>query len=75
MFAEFKKFIMRGNVMDLAVGVIIGAAFGKIVEQGVQLQRRSRLLDFLETFRKGRRISGSDGENDEIEEAAAHAKV
>ena len=31
MFGEFKKFIMRGNVMDLAVGVIIGAAFGKIV--------------------------------------------
>ena len=28
---EFKKFISRGNVMDLAVGVIIGAAFGKIV--------------------------------------------
>ena len=31
MFAEFKKFIARGNVLDLAVGVIIGAAFGKIV--------------------------------------------
>ncbi|HSP66141.1 MAG TPA: large conductance mechanosensitive channel protein MscL [Bryobacteraceae bacterium] len=31
MFGEFKKFVMRGNVMDLAVGVIIGAAFGKIV--------------------------------------------
>ena len=31
MFAEFKKFIMRGNVLDLAIGVIIGAAFGKIV--------------------------------------------
>ena len=31
MFGEFKKFIMRGNVIDLAVGVIIGAAFGKIV--------------------------------------------
>lgn len=28
---EFKKFISRGNVMDLAVGVIIGTAFGKIV--------------------------------------------
>jgi len=28
---DFKKFIMRGNVVDLAVGVIIGAAFGKIV--------------------------------------------
>ena len=30
-FEEFKTFIMRGNVVDLAVGVIIGAAFGKIV--------------------------------------------
>ena len=31
MFKDFKEFIMRGNVLDLAVGVIIGAAFGKIV--------------------------------------------
>ena len=31
MFKEFKAFIARGNVMDLAVAVIIGAAFGKIV--------------------------------------------
>jgi large conductance mechanosensitive channel len=31
MLGEFKKFAMRGNVIDLAVGVIIGAAFGKIV--------------------------------------------
>ncbi len=31
MWNEFKTFISRGNVMDLAVGVIIGAAFGKIV--------------------------------------------
>ena len=30
-FKEFKAFAMKGNVMDLAVGVIIGAAFGKIV--------------------------------------------
>lgn len=30
--SEFKAFALRGNVMDLAVGVIIGAAFGKIVE-------------------------------------------
>src|SRR6201984_3526979 len=28
---EFKEFAMRGNVLDLAVGVIIGAAFGKVV--------------------------------------------
>ncbi|PKB24848.1 large conductance mechanosensitive channel [Novosphingobium kunmingense] len=31
MMSEFKEFIARGNVLDLAVGVIIGAAFGKIV--------------------------------------------
>lgn len=31
MWKEFKAFILRGNVMDLAVGIIIGAAFGKIV--------------------------------------------
>ena len=31
MLSEFKTFIARGNVLDLAVGVIIGAAFGKIV--------------------------------------------
>lgn len=31
MIEEFKKFVMRGNVLDMAVGVIIGAAFGKIV--------------------------------------------
>ena len=31
MVEEFKKFIMRGNVVDMAVGIIIGAAFGKIV--------------------------------------------
>jgi large conductance mechanosensitive channel len=31
MLKEFKAFVMRGNVLDLAVGVIIGAAFGKLV--------------------------------------------
>ena len=36
MFKEFKEFAMRGNVVDLAVGVIIGAAFGKIVSSLVE---------------------------------------
>ncbi len=36
MLKEFKEFAMRGNVMDLAVGVIIGAAFGKIVSSLVE---------------------------------------
>ena len=31
MFREFKDFAMRGNVLDMAIGVILGAAFGKIV--------------------------------------------
>jgi large conductance mechanosensitive channel len=31
MFKEFREFIAKGNVLDLAVGVVIGAAFGKIV--------------------------------------------
>jgi len=33
---EFKKFALRGNVLDLAIGVVIGAAFGKIVTSLVQ---------------------------------------
>ena len=36
MSAEFKEFAMKGNVVDLAVGVIIGAAFGKIVASLVE---------------------------------------
>jgi large conductance mechanosensitive channel len=34
--SEFKEFALKGNVMDLAVGVIIGAAFGKIVASAVE---------------------------------------
>ena len=36
MMGEFKQFAMKGNVIDLAVGVIIGAAFSKIVDSLVQ---------------------------------------
>ena len=32
MFEEFKKFAMRGNVVDMAVGIIIGGAFGTLVK-------------------------------------------
>ncbi len=35
MFKEFKEFAMRGNVVDMAVGIIIGAAFGNIVSSFV----------------------------------------
>ena len=36
MLDEFKKFAMRGNVVDMAVGIIIGASFGKIVDSLVK---------------------------------------
>ena len=36
MMSEFREFALKGNVMDLAVGVIIGAAFGKIVDSLVK---------------------------------------
>jgi large conductance mechanosensitive channel len=36
MFKEFKEFIMRGNVLDLAIGIIIGVAFGTIVNSLVK---------------------------------------
>jgi large conductance mechanosensitive channel len=36
MLQEFKEFVMRGNVVDLAIGVVIGAAFGKIVTSFVE---------------------------------------
>ncbi|MEL6302606.1 MAG: large-conductance mechanosensitive channel protein MscL [Pseudomonadota bacterium] len=36
MLSEFKKFAMRGNVVDMAVGIIIGGAFGKIVSSFVK---------------------------------------
>jgi large conductance mechanosensitive channel len=35
MFKEFKDFAMRGNVVDMAVGIVIGAAFGKIISSVV----------------------------------------
>ena len=36
LMSEFKEFALKGNVMDLAVGVIIGAAFGKIIDSMVK---------------------------------------
>ena len=56
MLEEFKKFALRGNVVDLAVGVIIGAAFGAIVNSLVgrhhhadhrRGDRRARFLQLL----------------------------
>ncbi len=54
MFKEFKAFIMRGNVMDLAVGVIIGGAFGKIVSSLVA----DIIMPFISLLTGGIDLSG-----------------
>ncbi len=56
MFKEFKEFAMRGNVLDLAVGIVIGASFGKIVNSLVNdilmppIGLLLRHVDFKELF-------------------------
>jgi large conductance mechanosensitive channel len=54
MFKDFKTFIMRGNVMDLAVGVIIGGAFGKIVSSLVA----DIIMPFISLLTGGINFSG-----------------
>jgi large conductance mechanosensitive channel len=56
MASEFKEFALKGNVMDLAVGVIIGGAFGKIIDSAVKdlimpvVSRVVGGLDFANNF-------------------------
>ena len=75
MFKEFKKFIARGNVIDLAVGVVIGAAFSGIVKQltdGVLMPLIGWLfgdIDFSSWFwRLGEIPEGYDGALDNYEQ-------
>ena len=53
-FKEFKEFAMKGNVMDMAVGVIIGGAFGKIVSSLVD----DVLMPFIGMLTGGIDLSG-----------------
>lgn len=72
MLKEFKAFAMRGNVLDMAVGIIIGAAFGKIVAsfvEDVMMPPLGRLLghvDFSNLF-----ISLSEKQFDTVAAAKA----
>lgn len=73
MLKEFKEFAMRGSVLDLAVGVIIGAAFGKIVSSLVDdvlmppLGRLIGRVDFSNLY-----INLSETHYDTLAEAKAH---
>ena len=51
-FEEFKAFAMRGNVLDMAIGVIIGAAFGKVVTAVIDLFLQP-ILDSLPKLPEG----------------------
>ncbi|MBI5928523.1 MAG: large-conductance mechanosensitive channel protein MscL [Chloroflexi bacterium] len=70
MFNEFKKFILRGNVLDLAVGIIMGLAFGSIVNSLVNdiiMPPIGYILgdvDFTNLF-----ITLSDGKYDSLQQA------
>jgi large conductance mechanosensitive channel len=72
MFKEFRNFIMRGNVLDLAVAVIIGAAFGKIVTSLVNdilmppLGLALKNVDFTNLF-----VDLSGGHHDTLAQAKA----
>jgi large conductance mechanosensitive channel len=74
MFKEFKQFILRGNVVDLAVGVVIGAAFGAVVTSLVNdilmppIGLLTHGVDFSKMF-----ISLSGVHYDTIADAKAHS--
>ncbi|MDX2165578.1 MAG: large conductance mechanosensitive channel protein MscL [Deltaproteobacteria bacterium] len=76
MLKEFKEFAMKGNVLDMAIGIIIGAAFGKIVSSFVAdllMPPISMLLgkvDFTNWF-----ITLSDGHYDTLAAARAAGAV
>src|SRR3984893_8878103 len=62
MIKEFKEFAMRGNVLDMAVGIVIGAAFGQIVTSFVQdvlMPPIGRLLGHVDFSNLFLNLSGS----------------
>lgn len=78
MFSEFKAFAMRGNVIDMAVGIVIGSAFGKIVASfvGDVLMPPLGLLlggvDFTQMFAA---LDGKSYETLELAQAAGAATL
>jgi large conductance mechanosensitive channel len=72
MLKEFREFISRGNVFDLAVGVIIGAAFGKIVSSVVDdllMPILGRLVGGID-FSSAKLVLGTKQEGDKLVEVA-----
>ncbi|HET8659591.1 MAG TPA: large conductance mechanosensitive channel protein MscL [Micromonosporaceae bacterium] len=62
MLKGFREFVMRGNVVDLAVGIVIGAAFASLVNQFVV----SFIEPLVKLFTGGRAVSGTVRLTDEV---------
>lgn len=62
MLKGFREFVMRGNVVDLAVGIVIGAAFGNLVNQLV----KSFIDPLVKLVTGGRSVSGTVRLTDEV---------
>jgi large conductance mechanosensitive channel len=78
MIKEFKEFAMRGNVLDMAVGIIIGAAFGQIVTSFVQdilMPPIGRLLGHVDFSNLFLSLSGSHYDTVAAAEAAGAATL
>ncbi len=78
MFEEFKKFAMRGNVLDMAVGIIIGAAFKDVVTSftnGVMMPPIGELLGGVNFSNLFIALGGSSFESLEAAEAAGAATI
>jgi large conductance mechanosensitive channel len=74
MFKEFREFAMKGNVVDMAVGIIIGAAFGKIVSSLVEdiiMPPIGMLLGKVDFAKLYISLSGSYASLDEATKAGA----
>ncbi len=81
MLKEFKDFAMRGNVLDMAVGIVIGAAFGKIITSFVSdilmppiglgrgCEVRNAILDMNARIGKGVKLINARGVRDEKAES------
>ena len=78
MLKEFKEFIIKGNVMDMAVGIIIGAAFGKIVTSLVEdiiMPPIGLLLGKVDFANLYINLSGQEFESLEAAKAAGAAAI
>ena len=75
MWEDFKKFIQRGNVLDLAIAVVIGAAFGKIVTTLVNGIIMPPIGNLISSIDFGKLYFDLSGKNNNLQDPAAIQKA